>query len=199
MSGVQYGTDETLTCRLQNGGIMGQVINNPDALFGNADEGGSSEWYTPKYILERVLKVMGGIDLDPCAEKHTHEGPNVPARWHITKAEDGLKYEWHGRVFANPPYGRCMREWAQKFIEEYKSGRMTEGILLAHARTDTVWYSYVSGVPVCFIRGRLRFSDSKNTAPFPSALFYVGPDPVRFAQVFNDLGSVYQPFEEQAA
>lgn len=172
---------------------MRTVANSQDALYGSADNGGSQEWYTPQYILARVLAVLGEIDLDPCAEKHTEKGPNVPAKRHITRQENGLAHPWTGRVFANPPYGKDMRAWAQKFMAEYRANRMPSVILLAHARTDTVWYSYLCGVPVCFIKGRLKFSDSKNSAPFPSALFYVGPNVARFAQVFADVGAVYQP------
>ena len=100
---------------------MRTVENSRDVIFSSNSE----EWYTPKYILQRVLDVLGEIDLDPCAEKHTEEGPNVPAKKHITKAEDGLKAEWRGKVFANPPYGKDMRAWAAKFRAEYMAGRMT--------------------------------------------------------------------------
>ncbi|WP_267901234.1 DNA N-6-adenine-methyltransferase, partial [Dulcicalothrix desertica] len=60
----------------------------------------SDNWYTPPYIVELVVQVLGEIDLDPCAEV----GKKIPAREHYTIDFDGLSKQWHGRVFLNPPY-----------------------------------------------------------------------------------------------
>lgn len=47
-------------------------------------------------------------------------------------------------------------------------------VLLIPARTDTRWFhEYLYNKPnveLRFIRGRLKFGDSKNSAPFPSML-----------------------------
>ena len=59
------------------------------------------EWYTPNHIIERVLGMFEGIDLDPCS--NSHEVPNVPAQAHYTQADDGLAQPWHGYVYMNPP------------------------------------------------------------------------------------------------
>lgn len=42
--------------------------------------------------------------------------------------------------------------------------------MLLPARTDTKWFhDYIYNVAeIRFIRGRLKFGDSKNSAPFPS-------------------------------
>ena len=61
----------------------------------------SAEWYTPPSVIDRVLAVLGHIDLDPCAEP----GRRVPATVHLTAEEDGLTRAWHGRVYLNPPMG----------------------------------------------------------------------------------------------
>ncbi|HVP45726.1 MAG TPA: hypothetical protein VMT32_04055 [Bryobacteraceae bacterium] len=50
----------------------------------------SDEWYTPSHILERTVKVLGSIDIDPCA----NAGRNVPAGIHFTKEDNGLAHEW---------------------------------------------------------------------------------------------------------
>ena len=39
---------------------------------------------------------------------------------------------------------------------------------------------------------RLRFGDASGAAPFQSALFYLGPDPSRFFEVFGCFGTCYQ-------
>jgi hypothetical protein len=44
-------------------------------------------------------------------------------------------------------------------------------VLLAHARTDTRWFHdwvYGKADEIRFVRGRLRFGDGRQSAPFPS-------------------------------
>ena len=55
-------------------------------------------WLTPRFILDQ----LGWFDLDPCAAVE-HPG-YVGARHAYTKDDDGLRQEWKGRVFMNPPY-----------------------------------------------------------------------------------------------
>ena len=44
-------------------------------------------------------------------------------------------------------------------------------VCLVPARTDTKWWhEYAIQHEVRFIRGRLKFGDAKNSAPFPSAV-----------------------------
>ncbi|BAZ19055.1 C-5 cytosine-specific DNA methylase (plasmid) [Calothrix sp. NIES-4071] len=40
----------------------------------------SDNWYTPPHIVSLVVKVLGEIDLDPCAEVNKR----IPAREHYT-------------------------------------------------------------------------------------------------------------------
>lgn len=62
-----------------------------------------------------------------------------------------------------------MREWAHKCYEASQLGALV--VLLAHSRTDTRWFhDSVYGIAneIRFVRGRLKFGDSRNSAPFPS-------------------------------
>lgn len=63
-------------------------------------------------------------------------------------------------------------------------------LLLVPARTDTEWFQPLFGLAMCFIGGRLKFSDANNSAPFPTALIYSGPMVDRFYQVFEEVGIV---------
>jgi site-specific DNA-methyltransferase (adenine-specific) len=87
----------------------------------------------------------------------------------FTPDDDGLAQCWDGeRVFMNPPYGRHIGKWVQK-------AATAEALVvcLLPARTDTRWWhDFVArpGVFVVFLKGRLRFGDGPNSAPFPSAL-----------------------------
>ena len=49
-------------------------------------------------------------------------------------------------------------------------------VCLVPARTDTAWWhDYAMRGEIRFIRGRLKFGSSKNSAPFPSAIVIFYP------------------------
>jgi len=148
----------------------------------------SSEWHTPRHVIAAVLKVLGAIDLDPCSPI---TGPATPAKRHFTPLEDGLAQEWTGRVFMNPPYGRETPVWTDKLLSEWQCGRTTAAIALLASRTETAWMGRLREMPRCFLRGRLSFSDSSQSAPFSSVAVYFGEDVRGFQSVFSALGDVY--------
>lgn len=153
----------------------------------------SPEWYTPSDILRRVVATLGQIDLDPCSNSEI--APNVPAREHFTEALNGLNQPWCGTVFMNPPYGREIDEWIGKLIHEYLAARTEAAIALVPARTDTGWWARLEAFPVCLIRGRLKFispDGCENSAPFPSAAFYLGPDYQTFHDAFHEIGGIWR-------
>ena len=73
-----------------------------------------------------------------------------------------------GVVFCNPPYGRTIGLWVKKAYEESRRGALVVMLLLA--RTDTQWFHQFiyHKAEIRFVRGRLKFGCSKNSAPFPS-------------------------------
>lgn len=148
----------------------------------------SPDWYTPPRIIERVVSVLGAIDLDPCAD----EGKGVPASEHYTWREDGLLQRWSGRVYMNPPYGKEIPDWIKKLKHEFDESSVTAAIALVPARTDTEWFAMLREHPRCFLRGRLKFSGHQNSAPFPSAVFYLGPNKEAFLEAFLELGDIYE-------
>jgi hypothetical protein len=83
--------------------------------------------------------------------------------------DDGRKIKWRGRVFCNPPYSR-IAEFLKKGLYHLAKGDCELLVYLIPARTDTAWFhDYINGkAEVRFIRGRLKFGGSKNSAPFPS-------------------------------
>ena len=73
-------------------------------------------------------------------------------------------------MFCNPPYGREISRWVKKCYEESKKPNTTV-VMLIPARTDTSYfhdYIYKKAKEIRFVRGRLKFGNSKNSAPFPS-------------------------------
>jgi phage N-6-adenine-methyltransferase len=73
-------------------------------------------------------------------------------------------------IFLNPPYGRQIKDWMRKADQEAQKGAGAI-VCLVPARTDTNWW-HDSCIhhEVRFIRGRLKFGDQPNAAPFPSAV-----------------------------
>ena len=124
----------------------------------------TDEWATPQDLFD-TLNATFHFTLDPCATPE-----NAKCAKFYTKVQDGLKQDWGGEViWCNPPYGREIGKWIQKCAEH-----RGVAVMLIPARTDTRWWhSYIDKNPdahVYFIKGRLKFGDGKNPAPFPSAI-----------------------------
>lgn len=112
------------------------------------------DWKTPKAVYQ-TLDAEFGFDYDPCPTKPT---------------KNGLLTDWGGCNFVNPPYGTEIGKWIKKGYEEYLKGKIV--VFLIPSRTDTRWWhEYImKATEIRFIKGRLRFDDQKNSAPFPSAI-----------------------------
>lgn len=70
---------------------------------------------------------------------------------------------------ATPPYSKA-KEWVRKCYEESLKPD-TLVVMLIPARTDTSYfhdYIYHRAKEIRFLRGRLRYNDCKQGAPFPS-------------------------------
>lgn len=81
------------------------------------------------------------------------------------------------RVFCNPPYGKEISKWVEKAYREGTKDN-TIVVMLIPARTDTRYFhDYIQyRSEIRFIRGRLKFGNSKTNAPFPSMLvIFRGP------------------------
>ena len=127
----------------------------------------TGEWATPADFFEKLDWRFGPFDLDPCADPTNTKCANC-----FTEAEDGLTKNWEGFTsFVNPPYGRGIDKWMQKAFEESRKEN-TRVVMLIPARTDTkYWHRYVMKADeVYFVKGRLKFGSSDNSAPFPSAV-----------------------------
>ena len=150
----------------------------------------SPEWYTPKHIIKLAVAALGEIDLDPCS--NSHKVPNVPAKTHYTKDDDGLSRPWFGKVYLNPPYGDVIPDWIEKLVQSYEGGEVEAAIALLPGRIDTQWFQPLYEYLICHVRGRLQFVGSDNSAPFPSVVVYLGTDEQRFVEVFAELGPILQ-------
>ena len=121
-------------------------------------------WATPQEFYDKLNDEFN-FTLDPCATEDNAKCDNF-----FTVDDDGLKQDWSGNiVFCNPPYGRAIKEWVKKSYEESLKNNTTV-VMLIPSRTDTIYFhDFIYGkAEIRFIKGRLKFGDAKNSAPFPS-------------------------------
>lgn len=120
-------------------------------------------WATPQKVFDELDAIYGPFDMDVCAD-----ASNAKCAVYFDKAADGLRQTWTGKCWMNPPYGREIGKWMAKAYESSQAGATV--VCLVPARTDTKWWhDYAMKGHVVFYRGRLKFGDAKNSAPFPSA------------------------------
>ena len=133
-----------------------------DALFSSAKQ----DWETPQDLFDE-LNAEFGFTVDAAASDE-----NAKCAKYYTDRDDGLSKNWGGQiVFCNPPYGRPISGWIRKCWQEgQKPGTVV--VALVPARTDTKWFhNYIwHKAEIRFIKGRLKFGNAKNTAPFPSMI-----------------------------
>lgn len=121
-------------------------------------------WATPQDFFDQQNVMYGPFELDVCADN-----TNAKCPVYFDKLTDGLTQNWSGKCWMNPPYGRDIGKWMRKAYESSLAGAVV--VCLVPARTDTAWWhDYAMKGDITFIRGRLKFGGSKNSAPFPSAV-----------------------------
>ena len=132
----------------------------------------TNEWSTP-IDLYNSLDEIYNFTLDPCSTKE-----NAKCDKFFTIEDNGLIQDWSNEiVFMNPPYGREIKDWVKKAYEESLKGATV--VCLIPSRTDTkYWHDYIFPYSreITFLKGRLKFGNSKNSAPFPSAIIVFKED-----------------------
>ena len=141
---------------------------NTDVMFSSATD----EWETPQELFDKLDSEFH-FELDVCANESNHKCDK-----YYTKAQDGLSMPWTAEcaIWCNPPYGREIGKWVSR---AWHASSDTTVVVLLPARTDTRWFhDYIykkPNVEVRFIKGRLKFGNSKNSAPFPSMIVVFRP------------------------
>ena len=140
---------------------------NNDLMFSSKTD----QWATPQAFFDR-LDARFHFETDVCALPD-----NAKCKRYYTPEMDGLKQEWSGVCWMNPPYGREIGKWVRKAYESARDNSATVVCLLP-ARVDTQWFhDYIlPNANIEFIRGRIKFGGASSSAPFPSMIvvFYPG-------------------------
>ena len=138
---------------------------NTDVMFSSKKD----LWETPQEFFGELDREFH-FDLDVCALPE-----NAKCARYYTPEQDGLSQPWRGVCWCNPPYGREISSWVRRGFLAAVCGATV--VMLLPARTDTRWFhEYIYGkAEVRFIKGRLKFGGSKNSAPFPSMVVIFRP------------------------
>ncbi|GED71201.1 DNA N-6-adenine-methyltransferase of bacteriophage [Brevibacillus reuszeri] len=139
------------------------VFFNPETV--------TNVWETPQDLFDKLNEIFR-FTTDVCALPDNAKCPQF-----FTPDQDGLKQEWTGTCWMNPPYGREISKWVQKAYEAAQQGATV--VCLVPARTCSEWWHrYCMQGEIWFIRHRLKFGGSKINAPFPNAvvIFRAGTD-----------------------
>ena len=138
---------------------------NKEAMFSSKTD----LWATPQDFYN-MLNTKFKFETDVCAIAE-----NAKCENYYSPEKNGLAQEWKGTCWMNPPYGHEIGDWMKKAYTSAKENGATV-VCLVPARVDTRWWhNYCANGEVSFLKGRLKFGDSKSSAPFPSAIVVFRP------------------------
>ncbi|HET8550910.1 MAG TPA: phage N-6-adenine-methyltransferase [Gammaproteobacteria bacterium] len=151
---------------------------NTDLHFSSATD----EWPTPQWLFDALNKEFG-FTLDPASTPE-----NAKCKRFFTAADVPLAKDWGTEtIFLNPPYSACA-DWMRKAYGAALEGATV--VCLVPARTDTKWWhEYAMKGEIRFIRGRLKFGNHENSAPFPSAIIVFRPREFRLLSMTANYNS----------
>lgn len=126
----------------------------------------TDEWGTPQTVFDALNKEFH-FDLDAAAQ-----ADNAKCEKFFSDAlfEDWTQYK---SVFVNPPYSQN-----KQFLKKaFESGKKTTVVVLCPCRTDTIWFHEyaMQAKEIRFVKGRLKYNDGKQTAPFPTCVIVFKP------------------------
>lgn len=142
---------------------------------------------TPDWLY-RKLDAEFGFTFDPCPLNGASSGEALSESFRLWTGE---------RVFCNPPYGPEIAKWLRRAKEAVLA------VYLIPARTDTKWFHDIvlpNASEIRFIKGRLKFGDAVNSAPFPSMLvIFKGPSSSRGGRLMDrdDIRRIHEEHDSE--
>ena len=121
----------------------------------------NDEWYTPI----EIIRSLGEFDLDPATSPEAYS-LNQSAKHIYTAKENGLKQDWMGSVWLNPPYSNPL---IQQFLS--KMAEHNNGIALVFSKIEAKWFHDIvfrHATAVKFLYDRIQFyrpDGTKGTQP----------------------------------
>lgn len=144
-----------------------------------ADYSPNDRIFTPASVFDALgLR----FDLDPA---HPPMPTNVPCKRYYTEQDDGLKQNWHGLVWLNPPFSNPT-PWADKWLDH------ANGLMLCQM-SRAKWFNrlWESNAAMTIMPNNFGFEKDgkKHTIFMPVALFALG-EQASIALLKSGLGSI---------
>lgn len=151
-------------------------------IVSNRHTSETDSWFTPPKIVEAARVTLGEIDLDPASCAQANE--TVKAKRFFgagSSVENGYTTRWSGRVFLNPPGGRCdengirlekggksaPKRWWEKLSNEWAAGSVEAAVFLGFSveilqttQVKPACEFVPTDFPLCFPARRLAFIDT---------------------------------------
>lgn len=181
-------------------------MSNTAALHSSAN----NRWFTPKYIIDPALEVLGPVDIDPASEEDANK--YIAAAKYYTEADNGLSKRWAGTIWCNPPGGKIENKsvpllfWS-KLMETREQRWLQHAIFLAFSVEQTQTsqgkkYLPMAGFPLCIPAKRIRYElwdGTPGPSPTHSSVIVYVPGRANltgvFAEVFSSIGQVVIPYQ----
>jgi phage N-6-adenine-methyltransferase len=144
-------------------------------------------WNTPKWLFDK-LNAFYNFTTDPSTVEDNPLGCPI----FFTPQTNGLdSSKWEDAVYINPEYSN-IKPWVNEAYK-YFTNTKNSVVLLVPSRTgNRLWQDLIFPTAnlICFIRGRLRFSNNDNSAPFDSALIVYGINTREEQDLYREIGQV---------
>lgn len=168
----------------------------------------SKEWYTPKWLMDKVHNVIGLPDFDPASCAEANEVVKAATYY----SSNGLEKPWYlGTIFINPPGGKVGNKsqttlfWEElmrhrKYHHTFKHAIFIAFSIEALQTTQSCAYGSMGDFTFCIPKQRIKFdrpkgvpADKKDHPSHANAVIYVPgifDHSSRFAQEFKDVGVI---------
>ncbi len=152
----------------------------------------SEERYAPLDLVQAARFTMGEIVLDPASTEQANK--TVEAQRIFTREDDGLKQEWVGSAWVNPPVV-LQGEFTEKTCASMVAGTIKQFLLCTDAITWEPWFhrALVSSTGLALVREHIDWLHDDGS-PFPQevgqVVFYAGRYNDRFSEAFDKYGFV---------
>jgi phage N-6-adenine-methyltransferase len=125
--------------------------------------------YSTPLSLFNPLKEEFDLQIDVCANKE-----NYKCDTYFTEEIDGLKQEWKGNCWMNPPFSRSLNKWVKKAHDDALKHGGTK-VCLVPVRANTKWWEeVVKDAEIRFIIGEVNFNDEDRGLWLPMCILIFG-------------------------
>lgn len=125
--------------------------------------------YSTPVKLFKIINEEFNFTLDVCALPENAKCAN-----YFTPETDGLKQDWPGVCWMNPPFNKELKKWVIKARDESKKHESIVCCLVPF-RGNTVWFKEVCmDAEIRFIIGEVNFNDLERGLWLPMCLMIFG-------------------------